>query len=199
MLDARIHPQSPWVEYLAREKRLLHDATERKAAGQKLKTPLLVRFLRKIKVSTSGCWEWIGATNRNKSDERCWKWPYGVFGIWNGKINRIHYAHRLSFELFNGPIAPGLVIRHSCHNTICVNPEHLIAGTSKENTHDSVKAGRIANGERCPGAKLSSDGIIEMRTRYQQGELVSKIAEAFGISISQTADIVSNRAWKHVV
>lgn len=43
-------------------------------------------------------------------------------------------AHREAYERANGPIPPGLTIDHLCRNRSCVNPEHLEAVTSRENT-----------------------------------------------------------------
>jgi hypothetical protein len=51
-------------------------------------------------------------------------------------------AHRLSYQLFKGPIPDGLHVLHKCDVTECVNPEHLFVGTNLENITDSVSKGR---------------------------------------------------------
>lgn len=71
----------------------------------------------------SGCWTWTGTV---KAD-----WNYGVTS-WQG---RQVLVHRLSHELFVGPIPEGLTIDHLCENTLCVNPAHLDPCTNVEN-HD---------------------------------------------------------------
>lgn len=80
----------------------------------------------------SGCWLWLGPARPNPIQIR----PYL-------SINRKTVeAHRISLEVFKGPIPAGLCACHTCHNTLCVNPEHLYAGTHKQNTDDMMRAGR---------------------------------------------------------
>lgn len=82
---------------------------------------LLQRFWEKV--DTAGeCWLWTASVNRK---------GYGQI-----RINRIlTYVHRFSYELHIGPIPEGLVIDHECRVHRCVNPRHLRAVTSKENTN----------------------------------------------------------------
>jgi hypothetical protein len=42
-------------------------------------------------------------------------------------------AHRVSYELANGPIPTGVVIDHVCHTPSCVRPDHLRPATTKQN------------------------------------------------------------------
>ena len=47
------------------------------------------------------------------------------------------YAHRVSYELANGPIPAGLQIDHLCKLTLCVRPSHLEAVTPSVNVRRS--------------------------------------------------------------
>lgn len=80
-----------------------------------------IRFWAKVN-KTESCWIWTGTMQQNS--------PYGQFWL-NGKLVR---PHRYSYEQSIGPIPEGLTIDHLCRNTICVNPKHLEAVTSKVNT-----------------------------------------------------------------
>lgn len=66
----------------------------------------------------------------------CWMWQayrdpegYGRF-YFNGSQRQ---AHRVSHELFIGPIPDGLTVDHLCYNPPCVNPAHLEAVTIQVN------------------------------------------------------------------
>ncbi len=65
----------------------------------------------------------------------CWEWQQHLtagYGRYNGSAGR-KLAHRLSYEIFYGPIPGGLPLDHLCRNHCCVNPAHLEAVTSREN------------------------------------------------------------------
>lgn len=54
---------------------------------------------------------------------------------------RTWLAHRLQWYLANGEIPKGRVIRHLCHNPLCIHIEHLAIGTQVENAADAVEHG----------------------------------------------------------
>lgn len=72
----------------------------------------------------------------------CWVWngpPHH-----DGGYARVHvegrqvYAHRVAYELANGPIPDGLELDHLCEVKLCVNPEHLEAVTHQVNTQRAL-------------------------------------------------------------
>ena len=82
-----------------------------------------------VPVAMDDCIEWDGART-----------PKG-YGTVGGGSNK-QYIHRLTWAEANGPIPPGLEIRHSCDNPPCYNIEHLLLGTSADNHADMVARGR---------------------------------------------------------
>jgi hypothetical protein len=78
---------------------------------------------------TEGCWLWLASTN---------KAGYGLLGNRRGS----HLAHRVSFEIHNGPIPEGMSIDHICLNTSCVRPDHLRLATHAKNNQNRNGATR---------------------------------------------------------
>jgi HNH endonuclease len=52
-------------------------------------------------------------------------------------------AHRMSYLLFVGPIAEGMLICHHCDNRACINPNHLYQGTDQDNVNDRTNRKRL--------------------------------------------------------
>lgn len=102
-------------------------------------TTILDRFLSKVSplalLDPNSCWNWTGYRNAG---------GYGTFGV----AGKSHLAHRLSYELFVGPIPPGMHVCHSCDNPRCVNFRHLWLGTNADNMRDRGIKGRCNAGIR---------------------------------------------------
>jgi len=146
----------------------------------------VVRFWAKVsKGEPNVCWPWLGA-----------KKPKGYGNV---RINKRYLiAHRVAYELTNGPIPEGLVVMHSCDNPSCCNPAHLSPGTVLENTEDMITKGRgnFEHGNRCFGqrncnATLSSKQVDELRSMYVRGQVKqSELAVKFGISQAAVSAII---------
>lgn len=100
-----------------------------------LRRTVAERFWSKVEKPTGedGCWLWTaGLVN-----------GYGHFRLPSGQC----LAHRMSWELANGPVPEGLCVLHKCDNPRCVNPEHLFIGTRADNNRDRAAKGRSITGD----------------------------------------------------
>lgn len=138
------------------------------------------------------CWEWRGA-----------KKPKG-YG--NCTVNRECLpAHRVAFWLANGDFPARFQVCHTCDNTSCCNPSHLMLGTVTSNYVDMLIKGRSgfhknrACGVRNVNAKLTDQAVAEIRRAYRAGEENQyQLAERFGVSQAAIGSIVRNQTWRHV-
>lgn len=129
--------------------------------------------------------------------------------VWKKKANKGGYgiasfggrnrpAHVLSWVVANGTEVPdGMQINHRCHNRACIRPEHLYAGTQKENVADMLAAGRdnYARGERCGVAKLDEAKVILIR---KSGDTTAALARLLSVSESLVRAVRRRLIWRHV-
>ena len=128
----------------------------------------------------------------------CWIWQaasFGRYGAFGPTPGTAVGAHRVAWELANGPIPAGLFVCHKCDTPLCVNPRHLYLGTPKQNSEDMVTKQRQNQGEARPNAKLTNVQVLAIRLdpRAQR-----KIAADYGISQTLVCYIKTNRNWKAV-
>jgi hypothetical protein len=135
-------------------------------------------------VEPSGCWRWIRA---RKGKEAKAGGGYGCIRI-KGKL---FGAHRLACESKWGPAPPSMQALHSCHNTLCVNPDHLSWGSNDENQADAARALRRAK-------KLTPKDVRDIRHRYALGEPQSSIGASYSIAQGDVSHIVHRHWWAHV-
>lgn len=133
----------------------------------------------------SGCILWTGPPNDAMG--------YGRMSV----AGKMTYVHRVAWELVNGPVPAGMVLRHSCDVTNCINVEHLVVGTQQENVSDMFTRGRVdRRGERNNWHRLTDGQVAEIRRRSALGTQGTRLARDFGVSESQISNIILNRQWK---
>ena len=110
----------------------------------------------------------------------------------------------------NGEIPTGMHILHSCDNPACINLNHIRLGTHLENMRDMINKGRAkhvstkghrgAIGERNAGAKLSSEKIKEIRTKYADNRTKSykNIAIEYGVHLTTIYNILKMLRWENL-
>ena len=158
-------------------------------------------FWAKVK-KTETCWYWTSGARTNHGAGQ----EYGLVNVRvmspRGPAHRTEGAHRISYELANGPIPTGLYVLHSCDHGLCLNPTHLHLGTHEENMNEKVARDRHPRGGHTPGvslpreslpthsgerhwfAKLTDAQVVEMREAYAAGgETMHGLARRYGVAV----------------
>lgn len=107
------------------------------------------RFWKKV-AKYDDCWEWHGKVSSRG------------YGVMHTPYSSSTPAHKVSFILHGGSIAPGNLVDHICRNRKCVNPAHLREATIRQNTtenSESVAAKNIVKTHRDSGHELSGDNL----------------------------------------
>lgn len=95
----------------------------------------------------------------------------------------------------------GQVVRHTCDNPRCVNPEHLVLGSHKDNVQDRIIRGRShrPTGVLHPRSKLTEAQVRAIREEYKiPGTRYKHLAEKYAISEKQVGNIINRKLWDHL-
>lgn len=168
--------------------------------------PARERFWRFVE-KTDGCWLWTGSLDTN---------GYGLLRDDAGKSTG---AHRFSYRLHTGPIAPKEQVCHSCDVRRCVRPDHLWTGTARANTQDAIDKGRFPfaglnpnwlktrqRGEKHVRARLTEEQVRQIRHDYRPAACgpgtkptsMRGLARTYGVSKAVIQQIVNGAIWCHV-
>jgi hypothetical protein len=145
----------------------------------------LERFWRRVSRGDDPCWLWTGCIGGN---------GYGRMWL-NGKDVM---AHRVSWLIHKGVVPDGLLVLHRCDVRHCVNPDHLFLGTTADNVADKIAKGRHCYGARNGRSKLNDAAALSIIQRASDGETLTSLARAFGVSRTVIRHIVRGRLWGHV-
>src|SRR5690348_11100206 len=158
-------PQQP-AKPIPEERKPMNDV-QSQFLGVELVSKALVNFMFPIKRRSVSVLDYF--FNRiYSSNSEFWLWRGGIDRLGYGTTKGKHpKAHRLAWELFNGPIPDGMNVLHKCDVRNCVNPDHLFIGTQLDNMRDMVSKGRWrpsgVMGESHGNSKLSEADVTEMR------------------------------------
>jgi hypothetical protein len=148
------------------------------------------RFWSKTRKRRNGCIDWIAAKS---SSGYGFKFDHKDVG-----------AHRMAWLLTHGEIPIGKIphdncILHKCDNKSCVNPDHLILGSQKENMLDKVSKDRQLKGQKHGNSKLTEFDVKCIRLLYSTGEyLMRELGFTYGVDKSMVNLIVKRKNWSHI-
>ena len=136
----------------------------------------LAQLLSRTEAGPGGCLLWRGHREPN---------GYGVVRI--GGTSRL--AHRVAVELSGQALPPGAVVGHQCDTRRCINPQHLVVHTQRENMREAHARGRAhtqaLGGNALRRGPLSVDQLCELRiAAAQRGATAEELAEVFGCSVA---------------
>lgn len=108
---------------------------------------------------------------------------------------------RVILMTFVGP-CPQTKPRHeACHENDIEDDDrlsNLAWKTSKANKDDARRNGKMALGERRWNAKVTADGVREIRASFAAGESQGSIARRFGLTQTGAGKIIRRETWSHV-
>ena len=111
------------------------------------------------------------------------------------KDGRNQNLHRVLYEEAHGSIPAGLVVRHRCDEPRCINLEHLVLGTPKQNGEDKANRGRAyrPHGELSGTAKLTWEQVRAIKAAVGTQAEIGRI---YGVTQSEVSRIKNNKRWK---
>ena len=151
--------------------------------ANKNKKSVIARFMKKVRISNSGCWQWTGS---------CFPRGYGAFWF-DGALCG---AHRFIYQYVHDKKLPkDIYVCHTCDNTSCVNLSHLFEGTAADNMADRNNKNRQAKGESNGNHKLTEEDVIEIKSSRIRADV---LARKFGVIPNVIYSIKKGTAWRHV-
>jgi hypothetical protein len=106
-------------------------------------------------------------------------------------------VHRFILECFVGPCPEGFVCCHANDDCQDNRLENLRWDTIENNLKEQIRNGKVFRGEKNANSRLTEKQVIEIRTRYANGEKSSILAKEFGYDRLSINDITSGRSWIH--
>jgi len=130
------------------------------------------------------CWLWQGGGPRN---------PYGNFSIGPRGLAKTYLAHRVSYQLAYGPTH--LHVCHSCDNPRCVNPQHLFAGTQRDNRQDCKRKNRTARGRQHGKVVLTEHEVKQIVGLDNRGHTSGEIARELRRKPTTVYNVIKGLSW----
>jgi hypothetical protein len=120
-----------------------------------------------------------------KPEGDCIVWAFSLTGD-RGRLRiggERAYAHRAMYALVKGDIPAGQLVRHTCDNGRCINPNHLILGTHAQNMADMVARGRSTRSR-----KLTLDHRLKVAAALRGRRLSAETCAAISAGVRVARD-----------
>lgn len=175
----------PIARYPSQQARFVHGHNTKGKPHPRSLESLASRLWRRV-TKTDGCWLFTGEVYKN--------FGHGYFTYQARNV----LAHRVSWELHNGPIPPGAFVLHRCDVPACVRPDHLFLGSQADNVTDMVTKHRNARGEQHGGAKLTEADVRLIRSTPRTRHAARDLSVRLRISRTVLYDVWNGHIWTHV-
>ncbi len=137
---------------------------------------------------------------------KCWVWktkPKNKLKYPCISLNYVTYQpHRLSafyFGIIKKIKDRSVVVCHTCDNTACVNPNHLFAGTQKDNLLDAKVKKRMQDGSKHWNVKLTERQVLSIRKELASGARQGDIAKKYSVTDATIHNIKTKKSWFNLV
>ena len=160
---------------------------EDKQYSEKVKKRILKKsYLNEI----TGCRIWTGSKDAN---------GYGAVHLYDQYLA----VHRVAYEVLVGPIPEGKILMHKCDNPSCIEPLHLIIGTTYDNNKDRAAKGRThkSYGEDNPYSKLKEHEVITIKKIFKKNSSITMrkyLSKKYNVSEPCIYAIKKGVTWKHI-
>ena len=144
------------------------------------------------------CWVWTGSRDEAGYGHlriAAFKWSQitGDKSVsrWQTHNSNQHFAaHRLAYQIANGPIEKDRRVLHKCDNPPCCRPDHLEAATHRDNMRDMVGKGRYHN--------LNALKVRAVKWLAEGEFTQEQIQDLFHLHPRTVSSILNGTTWKHV-
>jgi hypothetical protein len=116
----------------------------------------------------------------------------------NGSGDTFHLISHLVAEAFIGPRPDGMILRHLDDDAGNDCVANLAYGTTKQNSDDAMRNGRLRKGESCHNAKLTGDRVREIRSLLASGMKQIDVSRQTGISYDCVKRVKLGKSWNHI-
>lgn len=148
-------------------------------------------------------------------DNECWNWNassdpdgYGYFSftcVEGEKRTVMAHRYSLMLKLNNPDLHYSVFARHTCDNRRCVNPNHIIPGSAKENSEDMVERNRSLIGEKNHNATVSDAIALNILEEYkmakEKGEVygcLERLAHKYNLPKQTVYRITARKSYRHL-